>query len=81
MRTLALNGCMWYIVSLTGFRVGRPPPPPPPPSATIVVISSLRVNTPIHYCFQKFHLFRKVPIMNENQGNSAFKNVQFLFII
>ena len=34
MRTLALNGCMWYIVSLTGFRVGRP----------LVVISSLRVN-------------------------------------
>ena len=24
MRTLALDGCMWCIVSMTGFRVSRP---------------------------------------------------------
>ena len=36
MISLALNGCMWCIVSMTGFRVGSQP--------TIVAISSLRVN-------------------------------------
>ena len=38
MRTLAVNGCMWFIVSMTGLELADPS------SMTIVAISSLRVK-------------------------------------
>ena len=43
MRTLALNGCMWCIVSMTDFRVDRPL------LGALVTYSSVKVKTVVMY--------------------------------
>ena len=60
MRTLALNGCMWYIVSLTGFRVDPNPNPKHFELNTSILSNCPGDNQKIAKLFVTFGIFNVV---------------------